>query len=77
MAAKKVVQYEAEWNIETSTGHIRLKYEDGSKHQWEGHDKDEFSVILQILQHDADPYVLDNKIFATGTEEPGKKHDAE
>lgn len=77
MAAKKVVQYEAEWNIETSTGHIRLKYEDGSKHQWEGHDKDEFSVILQILQHDADPYVLDNTIFATGTEEPGKKHEAE
>ncbi len=74
MAAKKVVQYEAEWNTESSTGHIRLKYEDGSKHQWEGHNISEFSTILQILQCDTDPYVIDDKIFATGTEEPGKRH---
>ena len=74
MAAKKVVEYEAEWNTETAKGHIRLKYEDGSKYQWEGQDKDEFSMILQILQNDTDPYVIDDKIFATGPEEPGKKH---
>lgn len=74
MAVKKVVEYEAEWNTETQTGHIRLKYEGGSKYQWEGKDKGEFGVILQILQHDTDPYVIDDKIFATGMEEPGIRH---
>ncbi|GJM14931.1 MAG: hypothetical protein DHS20C13_02580 [Thermodesulfobacteriota bacterium] len=77
MAAKKVVQYEAEWNTETDAGHIRMKYEDGSKFQWEGQDKAEFKVILQILQHDTDPYVIDDKIYATGLEEPGKRHEVD
>lgn len=76
MAAKKVVQYEAEWNTETNAGHIRFKYEDGTKFQWTGDDKAEFSVILQIMQNDTDPYVIDDKIFATGPEEPGKTHGA-
>jgi len=52
MAAKKVVHYEAEWNTETNTGRIRFKYEDNSKFQWEGQDKAEFSLILQIMQND-------------------------
>lgn len=77
MAAKKVVHYEAEWNIETNTGHIRFKYEDGTKYEWVGHDKAEFALILQIMQNDTDPYIVDDKIFATGPEEPGRRHESE
>ena len=77
MAAKKVIEYEAEWNTDTKTGHIRIKYEDHTKYQWQGHDVHEFSLILQILQNDTDPYVIDDKIIATGPEEPGKRHAVE
>ena len=77
MAVKKVVQYEAEWNIETKVGHIRFKYEDGSKYQWQGDDKLEFTLILLMLQHDTDPYVVGDRIVATGPEEPGRKHEVE
>jgi hypothetical protein len=77
MAAKKVVQYEAEWNTDTKTGHIRFKYEDGTKFQWDGHDIAEFSLILQIMQNDTDPYIIRDQIIATGPEEPGKKHGPE
>jgi len=76
MDAKKVVYYEAEWNTETNTGRIRFKYEDDSKFQWQGQDKAEFSLILQIMQNDTDPYIIDDKIFATGPEDPGRKHEA-
>lgn len=71
MAAKKVVKYEAQWNVKTNRGHIRFKFEDDSKYQWEGDDKAEFSIILQIMQNDTDPYILDGDIYATGVEAPG------
>jgi len=68
---RKVIKYNAYWNVNYNRGGIYLKFQDEGELHWKSEDKAEYTIILQILQNDETPYLYDKGIFATGPEDPG------
>ncbi|HSG90627.1 MAG TPA: hypothetical protein VLA56_15535 [Pseudomonadales bacterium] len=71
MAEMRIVRYSASWNHAENIGLIELHLQNGETRRIDVPVAGSFGVMLQILQKDANPYLVDDLWISTGMEHPG------